>query len=402
MEARRPLYDEVATARVDTDGKSADEVADEVAALVPVMSRADPRSTSAASRRTTWSSAPTSSASWPGCSATSDRQVLVVHPPALSDVVAGVELDLRAIGHRPTAAVVPDGEAAKTAEVAADLWSVLGRSRLHPHRRRRVGRRGSDHRPGRVRRRHLAARRAGRARADHAARHGRRRGRRQDRRSTPPRARTWSARSTRRPACCATSTLLRDPAARRSWPAAWPRWSRPASSPTRASSSWSRPTRRAAMPTRPATSCASWSSARCGSRPTSSRPTCARPGCARSSTTATPSGTRSRRSRTTAGGTATPVSVGLVFAAELSAAVGPARRRRWWPRHRAVLDVARAADARTTAAGGRELLDAMRVDKKARGATLRFVVLDGLGRPGRARGPVRATCWPTTYEKVSA
>jgi shikimate kinase len=34
MEARRHLYDEVATARVDTDGKSADEVADEVAALV--------------------------------------------------------------------------------------------------------------------------------------------------------------------------------------------------------------------------------------------------------------------------------------------------------------------------------------------------------------------------------
>jgi len=34
MEARRHLYDEVATARVDTDGKSADEVADEIAALV--------------------------------------------------------------------------------------------------------------------------------------------------------------------------------------------------------------------------------------------------------------------------------------------------------------------------------------------------------------------------------
>ncbi len=34
MEARRHLYDEVATARVDTDGKSADEVADEIATLV--------------------------------------------------------------------------------------------------------------------------------------------------------------------------------------------------------------------------------------------------------------------------------------------------------------------------------------------------------------------------------
>ena len=34
-----------------------------------------------------------------------------------------------------------------------------------------------------------------------------------------------------------------------------------------------------------------------------------------------------------------------------------------------------------------ELLAAMRVDKKARGAVLRFVVLDGIGRPGRLDGP---------------
>jgi shikimate kinase len=34
MEARRPLYEEVATVTVDTDGKSADEVADEVLAAV--------------------------------------------------------------------------------------------------------------------------------------------------------------------------------------------------------------------------------------------------------------------------------------------------------------------------------------------------------------------------------
>ncbi|MGH8892084.1 MAG: shikimate kinase [Actinomycetes bacterium] len=32
MEARRPLYDEVATSRLDTDGKTADQVADEVVA----------------------------------------------------------------------------------------------------------------------------------------------------------------------------------------------------------------------------------------------------------------------------------------------------------------------------------------------------------------------------------
>ena len=34
MEARRPVYEDVATARVDTDGKEADQVADEVTGLV--------------------------------------------------------------------------------------------------------------------------------------------------------------------------------------------------------------------------------------------------------------------------------------------------------------------------------------------------------------------------------
>lgn len=33
------------------------------------------------------------------------------------------------------------------------------------------------------------------------------------------------------------------------------------------------------------------------------------------------------------------------------------------------------------------LLDAMRVDKKARGSRLRFVVLDGLARPAILEGP---------------
>ena len=34
-----------------------------------------------------------------------------------------------------------------------------------------------------------------------------------------------------------------------------------------------------------------------------------------------------------------------------------------------------------------ELLPAMRVDKKARAATLRFIVLDGLAKPGVLAGP---------------
>ncbi len=79
------------------------------------------------------------------------------------------------------------------------------------------------------------------------------------------------------------------------------------------------------------------------------------------------------------------VSVGLVFAAELAHAVGR-------------LDAGDVARHRDLLAGlglptsydrarWPELLAAMRVDKKARGAVLRFVVLDGIGRPGRLDGP---------------
>jgi 3-dehydroquinate synthase len=79
------------------------------------------------------------------------------------------------------------------------------------------------------------------------------------------------------------------------------------------------------------------------------------------------------------------VSVGLVFAAELAHAAGrldAATTRR----HRSVLSalglpVGYAADALP------ELVEAMRGDKKARAGTLRFVVLDGLARPGRLEGP---------------
>ncbi|MCH9718807.1 MAG: 3-dehydroquinate synthase, partial [Actinomycetia bacterium] len=34
-----------------------------------------------------------------------------------------------------------------------------------------------------------------------------------------------------------------------------------------------------------------------------------------------------------------------------------------------------------------QLVAAMRVDKKARGATMRFIVLDGIGQPGLLVGP---------------
>ena len=62
--------------------------------------------------------------------------------------------------------------------------------------------------------------------------------------STPPRARTWSARSTRRPRCSCDLDAPGHAAARTTSSPGSPRSSRPASSPTRRSSTSSRPTRR--------------------------------------------------------------------------------------------------------------------------------------------------------------
>jgi 3-dehydroquinate synthase len=79
------------------------------------------------------------------------------------------------------------------------------------------------------------------------------------------------------------------------------------------------------------------------------------------------------------------VAVGLVFAAALGRAAGrldgPTAQR-----HRDVL-TALGLPVTYDRAGWPELHEAMRVDKKARGAVLRFVVLDGLARPGILADP---------------
>jgi 3-dehydroquinate synthase len=79
------------------------------------------------------------------------------------------------------------------------------------------------------------------------------------------------------------------------------------------------------------------------------------------------------------------VSVGLVFAAELARLAGRLDDATA-DRHRAVLSsiglpTSYDADALP------QLLEAMRRDKKTRAGTLRFVVLDGLAKPGRLEGP---------------
>lgn len=82
------------------------------------------------------------------------------------------------------------------------------------------------------------------------------------------------------------------------------------------------------------------------------------------------------------------VSVGMVYAAELARLAGRLDDG-VVARHRGVLE---SLDLPVSYAEGRwdELLTAMRRDKKTRGVRLRFVVLEGLGRPARLEGPDEA------------
>jgi 3-dehydroquinate synthase len=79
------------------------------------------------------------------------------------------------------------------------------------------------------------------------------------------------------------------------------------------------------------------------------------------------------------------VAVGMVYAAELSRLAGRLDAQ-VVDRHRTVL---RSVGLPTAYRGDRwpDLLAAMQVDKKARGDVLRFVVLDDVGRPGILAGP---------------
>jgi 3-dehydroquinate synthase len=79
------------------------------------------------------------------------------------------------------------------------------------------------------------------------------------------------------------------------------------------------------------------------------------------------------------------VAIGCVYAAELARLAGRLDDET------AALHKAKLArvglPTSYTKAGFEELIGAMRVDKKARGNTLRFLVLDGLAKPGILTGP---------------
>ncbi|MDN5933914.1 MAG: 3-dehydroquinate synthase [Pseudonocardia sp.] len=91
------------------------------------------------------------------------------------------------------------------------------------------------------------------------------------------------------------------------------------------------------------------------------------------------------------------VSVGLVFAAELARAAGRLDDDTA-DRHRTVLASVGLPVSYVPGALP-ELVETMRGDKKARAGQLRFVVLDGLAKPGRLEGPEPALL-ETAYEKL--
>ena len=92
------------------------------------------------------------------------------------------------------------------------------------------------------------------------------------------------------------------------------------------------------------------------------------------------------------------VSVGLVYAAELSRLAGRLDDS-LVQRHRDLLgSLGLPTDYRRDQWPA--VRDAMRVDKKARGDLLRFVVLDGLAQPGLLEGPDDALL-ESAYAKVS-
>ncbi|WP_380168480.1 3-dehydroquinate synthase [Jannaschia sp. R86511] len=64
----------------------------------------------------------------PALLGTDVRRVLVVHPRALRSTGDAVREDLAALGYEAVTAEVPDGEEAKNAQVASFCWQVLGQA----------------------------------------------------------------------------------------------------------------------------------------------------------------------------------------------------------------------------------------------------------------------------------
>ncbi|MFD7065099.1 3-dehydroquinate synthase [Streptomyces sp. NPDC059906] len=148
MEARRHLYEEVATAVVATDGRTPEEVtraaleAVELKTVSPGGQPPDPRPEDAVVNDVTRIEIGGTAGSEPyevlvgrqllgelgsliGARA---KRVAVIHPEALAETGDALRADLAGQGYEAIAIQVPNAEEAKTAEVAAYCWKALGQS----------------------------------------------------------------------------------------------------------------------------------------------------------------------------------------------------------------------------------------------------------------------------------
>ncbi|MGV9511163.1 3-dehydroquinate synthase [Streptomyces tendae] len=147
MEARRHLYEEVATAVVATDGRTPEEVTQAALdavelTLSPGGRPQDPRPEDAVVSDVTRIEIGGTAGSDPyevlvgrqllgelgGLIGTKAKRVAVIHPEALAETGDALRADLAEQGYEAIAIQVPNAEEAKTAEVAAYCWKALGQS----------------------------------------------------------------------------------------------------------------------------------------------------------------------------------------------------------------------------------------------------------------------------------
>ena len=145
MDARAPLYTEVARLIVDTDDLTVDETVEAILAdldlgepLAAASPAADPErgpSMTDATRITVRTQRPYDVVvgrgllgELPAMLGPDVQRVAIVHPAALRTSAEAVREDLLAAGYAAILLETPDAEDAKTAQVAAFCWGVLGQA----------------------------------------------------------------------------------------------------------------------------------------------------------------------------------------------------------------------------------------------------------------------------------
>jgi 3-dehydroquinate synthase len=147
MEARRHLYEEVATAVVPTDGRTPEEVTQAALDALELTASPggrppDPRPEDAVANDVTRIQVGGTAGTDPyevlvgrqllgelaGLIGEKAKRVAVIHPEALAETGDALRADLAGQGYEAVAVQVPNAEEAKTAEVAAYCWKALGQS----------------------------------------------------------------------------------------------------------------------------------------------------------------------------------------------------------------------------------------------------------------------------------